>query len=197
MTVNSIAAAIEHFQFSHMTQIIEDLIKFYHDEWKVIEKLSLVATDEDISKDLKVTRSLIADERTNRIAVCKIFQKTAHILQPSHFELIFNHLVNEVCHDGNSEIRQAAFQAATTIIQTQGERHGKAILQILETIIEAKTGVAASETSKTQALKLMATLAPFLGDVQQKKLVATFESLIALTQNRDSGVMKAACLCLP
>lgn len=197
MTVNSIAAAIEHFQFSHMTPIIEDLIKFYHDEWKVIEGLSLEAMDEDISKDLKITRRLIADERTNRIAVCKIFSKIAHILQPVHFEMVFNHLINEVCHDSNPEIKESACQSLTTIIQAQGDTHGKALLQILETFIEAKSGVAATEMSKTQALRLMATLAPFLGEVQQKKLLATFEQLIILMQHKEKEVMRSACLCLP
>ncbi len=79
-TVNAIAAVIEHFQSSHMSLILDDIITFYHDEWKVIDKLTVAVTDEDSSKDLKVTRSLIADERTNRIAGCKIISKVAHLL---------------------------------------------------------------------------------------------------------------------
>jgi hypothetical protein len=66
----------------------------------------VAATDEDISKDLKVTRGLIADERTNRIAVCKILTKAAHLIQPVYFEKIFAHLINDVCHDPNTEIKQ-------------------------------------------------------------------------------------------
>jgi hypothetical protein len=101
ITVNAIAAAIEHFQFSHMSTILDDLIAFYHDEWNVIEKLSVAATDEDSSKDLKVTRSLLADERTNRIAGCKIITKVAHLMQPAHFEKILAHLINDVSNDQN------------------------------------------------------------------------------------------------
>lgn len=96
ITINSIAAAMEQFQFSHMSEILDDLGKFYHSEWQVIEKLSVAAADEDTSKDLKVTRSLMADERTNRIAGSKIIAKSAHLLQPVHFEKVLTHLINEV-----------------------------------------------------------------------------------------------------
>jgi hypothetical protein len=87
-----------------MSLILDDMITFYHDEWKVIEKLTVAATDEDSSKDLKVTRGLIADERTNRIAGCKIISKVAHLLQPAHFEKVLAHLINDVSHDPNSDI---------------------------------------------------------------------------------------------
>jgi hypothetical protein len=80
MTVNAFASAIELFQFSHISLIIDDLIKYYHDEWKEIERISINVTDEDSSKDLKVTRMLIADERMNRIAVCKIITKVVGLL---------------------------------------------------------------------------------------------------------------------
>lgn len=175
MTVHSIASAIEHFQFSHMDQLIDDMIKFYHSELEVIEKMSVAATDEDISKDLKVTRGLIADERVNRAAVCKILMKAAHLMQPSHFEKIICHLVNDLCHDSNLEIRQQALSAAVALIQAQGERHSKTLLPILESFIEAKTGQSASELSKNNAIKLLSHLAQFLGETSQKKLIATFE----------------------
>lgn len=87
-----------------MSSILDDLITFYHDEWKVIDQLTVAATDEDSSKDLKVTRNLLADERTNRIAGCKIISKVAHLIQPAHFEKILSHLINDVSHDSNSEI---------------------------------------------------------------------------------------------
>lgn len=83
------------------------------------------------------------------------------------------------------------------MIQAQGEKHSKALLAILETFIEAKSGRSATETSKIQAIKLLGTLAPFLGEMAQKKLVATFEQLLALTQHPSEEIKKASCRCIP
>lgn len=99
-----------------MSEILDDLGKFYPNEWQVIEKLSVAAADEDTSKDLKVTRNLMADERTNRIAGSKIIAKSAHLLQPVHFEKVLTHLINDVWHDQNTEIKQQASKAAITLI---------------------------------------------------------------------------------
>jgi hypothetical protein len=54
-------------------------------------------------------------------------------------------------------------------------------LAILESFIEAKSGRSASEASKIQAIMLLGTLAPFLSEIAPKKLIATFEHLLALT----------------
>jgi hypothetical protein len=51
------------------------------------------------------------------------------------------------------------------LIKAQGEKHGKVILAILETFLDAKTGKSASELSRNQAIRMLGTLAPFLADV--------------------------------
>jgi hypothetical protein len=70
-------------------------------------------------------------------------------------------------------------------------------LAILETFIEAKSGPSASEISKNQAIMLLGTLAPFLSEIAPKKLIATFEHLLALTQHPSEEVKKASCRCIP
>lgn len=51
LTVRSTAAAIELFQYKGSTEFITDLIKFYDDEWKIIEKLSIEACEDYYDKD--------------------------------------------------------------------------------------------------------------------------------------------------
>jgi hypothetical protein len=70
-------------------------------------------------------------------------------------------------------------------------------LAILETFLDAKTGKSASELSKNQAIRMLGTLAPFLADVQQKKLIVTFEQLLALTQGPSEEVKRSVCRCMP
>jgi len=83
IAVQATASAAELFRMGKLTDIVTDLIEFYATEWKIIEKLSIEATDDDISKDPRVQMELIADERTNRIAVPQILERIADLLQPS------------------------------------------------------------------------------------------------------------------
>lgn len=51
LTVNATAAAIELFQFTDQSAFVYDLIQFYNEEWKYIEKLSFEATEDDFNRD--------------------------------------------------------------------------------------------------------------------------------------------------
>ena len=50
-TIKATASAIELLHHSPKVSIINDLIKFYDDEWKVIERLSHETTKNDMDKD--------------------------------------------------------------------------------------------------------------------------------------------------
>ena len=51
LTVRATAAAIELFQFTDSSAFVYDLIQFYDEEWRIIEKLSFEATEDDYNKD--------------------------------------------------------------------------------------------------------------------------------------------------
>ena len=174
------ASGIELLQHSPNTNIIGDLIDFYDDEWKVIEHLSIEATKDDMEKDQKVQMDLIADDRTNRIAVPQVFCRVAKLLKVEDFEAVLTFLVTKACLDPNEEVRRAGSEAAVAIIKAQANKHASSVLKILESFLAAETGLAAKEGSKNEACILLSKLAPYLSDISQKKLVVTFEMLIEL-----------------
>ena len=51
LTVRATAAAIELFQFTDSSAFVYDLTQFYDEEWRIIEKLSFEATEDDYNKD--------------------------------------------------------------------------------------------------------------------------------------------------
>ena len=51
LTVKACASAIELFQFKEDSQFVNDLVAFYESEWKIIERLSFEACDQDMDKD--------------------------------------------------------------------------------------------------------------------------------------------------
>ncbi len=51
LTVRASASAVELFQFMNSSQFVYDLIEFYDSEWKIIERMSFEACEEDMNKD--------------------------------------------------------------------------------------------------------------------------------------------------
>lgn len=51
LTVRASASAVEFFQFMSSSQFVFDIIEFYDSEWKIIERLSLEACEDDMDKD--------------------------------------------------------------------------------------------------------------------------------------------------
>ena len=142
--------------------------------------------------------SLIADDRTNRIATPQVFERVAKLLKVEDFEPVLTLLVTKACLDQNQEVREAGSKAAVAIIKAQSERHANAILAILESFLDAEDGLAAKEESKNQACILLGTLAPFLHETSQKKLITTFDKLIELAYGCQSEmVRRSICKCIP
>ena len=142
--------------------------------------------------------SLIADDRTNRIAVPEVFQRVAKLLKVEDFEPVLTFLVTKACLDPNLEVEEAGSEAAVAVIKAQANQHAAAILAILESILDADTGLAAQEGSKNQACILIGTLAPYLQDTSQKKLVNTFDKLLELAYGSQSEtVRESVCKCIP
>jgi hypothetical protein len=98
-TVKAVASAYELFQFSNQTEVVKDLIAFYNDEWSVIEKLAMDAVETDYTKKKEVQKELIADERTNRIAVPQIISLIAKQIKDQDLEDIMRFLVTQSCLD--------------------------------------------------------------------------------------------------
>jgi hypothetical protein len=107
-TVKAVASAYELFQFSNQTEVVKDLIAFYNDEWSVIEKLAMDAVETDYTKKKEVQKELIADERTNRIAVPQIISLIAKQIKDQDLEDIMRFLVTQSCLDQNQEVREAS-----------------------------------------------------------------------------------------
>lgn len=174
-----------------------DLIKFYDDEWKIIEQLSFEATDDDYNRNQKVQMGLIADDRVNRIAVPKILKLVARFIKIEDMEVVLTFLITKACLDQNEDISKASTAAAMEIIQIQAPTHGNAILTILESFIKNETG-AVSNDAKNQACNLLASLAPFLEDTSAKKLQTTVEYLLELSSKIQSEkVRQSVCKCIP
>ena len=117
LTVKATAAAIELFQFMNSSAFIFDLIQFYDDEWKIIERLSFESTEDNFNRDQEVQMGLIGDDRVNRIAVPKILKLVARFIQPDDLEPVLSFLATKACLDSHGEIRQASQEAALEIIQ--------------------------------------------------------------------------------
>lgn len=75
------------------------------------------ACEDDIDKDQAVQKEIIADERTNRIAVPQILNKICALIQVKDFELVLAFLVTKACLDQNSEVQEASTQAAVNLIK--------------------------------------------------------------------------------
>ena len=70
MTTRAISSAMELIRTSpRLNTLIDDLVEFYDSEWREIEIESAKAIEADFTKDINIQRNLIADHRTNRIAV--------------------------------------------------------------------------------------------------------------------------------
>jgi hypothetical protein len=119
MATKAVSSAMELMRTSpRLNKLIEDLITFYASEWQEIELESAKAIEADFMKNKEIQKNLIADHRTNRIAVPQIFGRAAKLLQPQHFEKVLNFLITEACLDRNEEIKDSAAKAALALIKS-------------------------------------------------------------------------------
>jgi len=125
-----------------------------------------------------VQMGLIADDRVNRVAVPKVLHRVARILKAEDIEICLGFLVSKACLDENEEVAESGQEAAKELVLSQGEKHGNAILAILESFVKDPSS---SNDAKNQACILLATLAPFLENTSAKKLQATVEILFELS----------------
>lgn len=190
---------MELFRLSpKLKNIIEDLITFYRSEWKIIEEEARIAAEaEDFNSSSKVQQSLRSDQRMNRIAVAQIFQRTAKLIQPQHFEMVLSFLINESCQDQNEEVRDASAKASLALIKQQGEEYANQLLTVLDIFLNATEGPHSTQPSKNQAIILLGHLAHYLGDTANKKLVTSYEKLVDLLSKSSPMVQQAICKCIP
>jgi hypothetical protein len=81
------------------------------------------------------------------------------------------------------------------LIKAQGNENANDLLAIFESLVSDDQGV---DESRNQAIVLIASLAPFLENVLQKKTVACFELLIDVSMNTKSEIVrKSICKCIP
>lgn len=133
----------------------------------------------------------------NRIAVAQIFERTAKLIQPQHFESVLTFLITESCQDDNEEIRQVSGKAALALIKAQGEEYSNQLLSVLDIFLNATSGPTSLDTSKNQAVILLGHLAQYLGDTAQKKLVTAYEKLVELLSKVSHFVQRTICKCIP
>lgn len=70
MTTKAVSSAMELMRTSpRLNKLIDDLIAFYASEWHEIDLESAKAIEADFTKNKEIQKNLIADHRTNRIAV--------------------------------------------------------------------------------------------------------------------------------
>ena len=70
MTTKAVSSAMELMRTSpRLNKLIDDLIAFYASEWHEIDLESAKAIEADFMKNKEIQKNLIADHRTNRIAV--------------------------------------------------------------------------------------------------------------------------------
>jgi hypothetical protein len=81
-------------------------------------------------------KSLVSDERLNRISVPKILCLCSPFMEASQFESVIRFLVTEACLDLNEEVRAEAHKAAITLIKTKGPSEASALLAIIEKFLE-------------------------------------------------------------
>ena len=118
MTTKAVSSAMELMRTSpRLNTLIDDLITFYASEWHEIDLESAKAIEADFTKNKEIQKNLIADHRTNRIAVPQIFGRAAKLFQPQNFEKVLNFLITEACLDRNEEIKDAAAKAALALIK--------------------------------------------------------------------------------
>lgn len=182
LTTKAVGSAMELFRQSpKLKNIIEDLITFYRSEWKIIEEDARIAAEaDDFNNSASVQRSLRSNQRMNRIAVAQIFERTAKLMQPQHFESVLTFLITESCQDDNDEIKEASAKAALAVIKQQGDEYANQLLAVLEIFLNATEGPTSTQASKNQAIILLGHLAHYLGDTAQKKLVSSYEKLVEL-----------------
>jgi hypothetical protein len=84
----------------------------------------------------------------NRIAVAQIFERTAKLIQPQHFETVLTFLITESCQDDSDEIKQVSGRAALALIKAQGEEYANQLLSVLDGFLNATEGPSSLDTSK-------------------------------------------------
>ena len=106
-SIRGMVAAIELFH-ARYDLIVDDLIEFYGQEMTIIRHETALTLDGDSIEG----KTVVADERLNRIAVAEIIKRTAHLVQSSSFKKIFDFFIVQGCLDENEQVSKACMEAA-------------------------------------------------------------------------------------